>query len=198
MESKIDKAQAALDRATEKRQGWIESRGALSGQVAEAKGSLGYDVAAGDAGATTRLADLRARLEAASAAVTACDSEVESAREAVTSAEAADLEARAAESHRRADEHQEVTDGLVAQLQEHEGCPFVPQPPPTMEQLTQAGMAGLVVYTPKTQLMRNEALDLEAQSAEKRRQMQAARAAREQADRDQARREWVAYEKAWA
>jgi hypothetical protein len=107
------------------------------------------------------------RLAAVEAAIAAANAERPRAEVALWRAQAAEMRAQAAQLDADADVRQVRTDALLADLAEHEGCPYAPKWVPgqrLFQTLEELGPAPLMQHRPRTLAMRREAEVLRAQA----------------------------------
>lgn len=133
--SALDKARDELAKAESVVAAWEER---LAGRrdeldrVTAGAGDAVLDADDGDADAhagrvAEQLMRLRGEIDVAEQAITVAKHRRETAERGVKRAEAAELRRQAADLRSEADSRQARTDGLLAQLREHEGCEFAPK-----------------------------------------------------------------------
>ncbi|MEX0782138.1 MAG: hypothetical protein WD557_05770 [Dehalococcoidia bacterium] len=116
-----------------------------------------------------RVLALLAEIKANTAALSVARARQRDAISAVNTAEATSLEARARELEAEAARRQQKTDQMLTALQEFEGCSYSPLPPRAPGRGHGAQMGGapsvVLVPTPATQILRNQAADLRREAS---------------------------------
>ncbi len=117
--------------------------------------------------ATSRVTTLQAEIVATGRAIELARQRRIEAIPAVWRAEAAPLRERAAVLREQADEREVKTREMLRELEEYEGCSYVPKPPdrPSLDGGLVGGAPQIVYITvPKTEMLRREAAGLEYQA----------------------------------
>ncbi len=117
--------------------------------------------------ATSRVAQLRAEIDATQKAIASARQRRIAAIPRVWEAQARPLREQATALREQAAQHEIRTNELLQELQEHEGCSYVPEPPPrpSLEGGLVGGAPQIVYITvPKTEMLRREAAGLEYQA----------------------------------
>lgn len=175
LKSKLERAKDDVARAEADHKAWAGRLAQARTNVAEVEAGLGDSVLeSGDVGTYGRqLAELRAKVEACEAAVASSAARVDDKRRSALLAEADELRAEAARIKREADARQRRTDDLLGQLREFEGVDYIVPTLPPLAKGEQTGSwaegGGPVVRvkpTPKTEIMRAKASQLEKKAAD--------------------------------
>ena len=180
---------------------WSEQRSRAATAATKAEGAAGAALLVGGKlpEQARRLADLRASVAAADAAVAEARRWRVKAILAVWASEAEGLRREAKELVAEAETRQKKTDRLMAALVDWENCEYTPKPPaqaPIYGNFAGSGGAPTIVIvpTPKTELFRQRAADLEEQAARLEARTVPMRGAVEAQDRDEVLRQVGAWD----
>lgn len=138
----VERAESAVETARETVARWTAEQASRSAELADMESRVGDEVLAYPATAArliAELAGLRAAVEVAGRASVAAAAQLVAAERLLVEARATALRAEADGLRRDAERRQQVTDGLLAQLADFEGCRYAPYSTPNGAELARLG-----------------------------------------------------------